>query len=100
MTSHRRVRLLPRAQRDFRTIIRYSLAMWSQRQSDVYRERIAEALQELGAFVNLGRARDEISLGLRSLGVADHVIYYRVNAEEVAVIRIAHAKLDPGELNV
>jgi toxin ParE1/3/4 len=91
---------LPRAQRDFRTIIRYSLAVWGQRQSEAYRARIADALQELGAFPNLGRARDEIAPGLRSLTVADHVIYYRVNAEEIAVIRIAHAKLDPVDLNL
>jgi toxin ParE1/3/4 len=100
MTSYRSVRLLPCAQRDYRTIIRYSLAVWGQRQSAAYRTRIANTLQELGAFPHLGRARDEIAPGLRSLTVADHVIYYRVDAEGVAMVRIAHAKLDPVDLNL
>ena len=86
---------MPRAQRDYRTILRYTLAAWGPRQRDAYRARIAGALQQLLAFPSIGRARDEIAQGIRSLAVADHIIYYRVDGATIVIIRIAHAKLDP-----
>jgi toxin ParE1/3/4 len=42
-----------------------------------------------------GRARDEVRLGLRSIAKAPHVVFYRVNADEVAqIVRILDGRRD------
>lgn len=42
----------------------------------------------------MGRARDEISPGLRSFPAGSHVIYYRVSDTELIVTRIVHGSRD------
>jgi toxin ParE1/3/4 len=51
-------------------------------------------MHELTRFPNLGRARNDISRGLRGRPVQAHVIYYRVDDEAVTIIRILHGKMD------
>ena len=62
--------------------------------SATYKAVIDRALRELTEFPNLGRARDEISPGLRSFPAGSHVIYYRVTETELIVTRIVHGSRD------
>ena len=46
----------------------------------------------------MGRVRDGLSPGYRSITVGDYLILYRiVSAEEVMVIRVVHGKRDLGK---
>lgn len=94
MTSPRKVRLTVEARTDLRAILRYSRRTWGERQRDVYAARLSEAMDGLTWLPNLGRGREEAPVGLRSLPVGEHVVYYRVDSASVTIIRILHQKRD------
>lgn len=41
-----------------------------------------------------GRARDDLSPGLRSVLVGDHLLFYRVSDTEVQIVRFIHGRPD------
>jgi toxin ParE1/3/4 len=61
-------------------------------------ERLAAAIDErcgrLGGLPELGRVRDELAPGLRSIVVEKYVIFYRVTPAAVEVLRILHGARD------
>lgn len=60
--------------------------------------RIVESLiagyKSLGQFSYRGRSRDDLSPGLRNLVEENYLIFYRVEAEDVFVVRILHGARD------
>lgn len=60
--------------------------------------RIAQALMQkcrlLAENPLLGRQRDELASGLRSFPVRSYVIFYRIAATHLEIIRILHAARD------
>ena len=42
----------------------------------------------------MGRARDELGPGLRSIVVGDYLLFYRVTDTEVIVVRFLHGRRD------
>src|SRR5262245_51750682 len=94
MLSNRSLRIAPAARRDIRLILRNTLQRWGADQRDAYRERLNDALLELTRFPEMGRARDEVSQGLRSQIVGEHVVYYRVSEQFVRILRIVHPRMD------
>jgi toxin ParE1/3/4 len=85
----------PRAQADYEDILAYGLPTRGEEQALAYEAAIDGALDDLGAFPQIGRARDELSPGYRSYPVEQHVIYYRVSEAAVTVIGIQHSKMSP-----
>lgn len=69
-----------------------------EQHSPLAAERLATALDErcalLGQFPQLGRAREELAAGLRSVVVERYVVFYRVTANAVEIIRILHGSRD------
>jgi toxin ParE1/3/4 len=86
--------LAPDARTDFADILLYTRRQWGQRQRAAYKTVIDRALRELTGFPNLGRARDEISPGLRRFSAGSQVIYYRVSDKALIVTRIVHSRRD------
>jgi toxin ParE1/3/4 len=72
----------------------YTAQQWGSAQGESYSEEIDRALAELGEHPHVGRPRDDVRPGLRSLRVEQHVIYYRVDADSVIVLRVLHRKMD------
>jgi toxin ParE1/3/4 len=95
MRSGRKLEFSPNAEDDLRSILDYSLTTWGRTQRDHYADRIMGALGELLVYPMLGSSRDDVSLELRMLRVAQHVVYYRVRPSTVRIVRILHAKLNP-----
>jgi len=48
----------------------------------------------LGQFPGMGRARDELMPGLRSVVVGSYVLFYRATQLEVQIVRILFGKRD------
>ena len=88
------VLLSPRAEEDFGAILLYGVNTWGEDQADAYEDAIDRALDRLGRFPRMGRARDEIFPGCRSLPVEQHAIYYHADRRMVTIDRILHAKMD------
>lgn len=95
MTSSLSVRFTPRARRDLRLVLRYSLVTWGERQRDAYAERLSASIDNLTRQPDLGRAWESTPPGLHSFPSGEHVVYYRFNARTLSIIRILHRKMDP-----
>src|SRR5829696_2076956 len=91
------VALKPAARRDVRSILLYTSQRWGFAQRVAYREALDQAFTTLSVNPLIGRSRDEIAPNLRSHSVQQHVIYYRVEAETVAVLRVLHGKMDAAQ---
>ena|SRR5829696_311365 len=59
-------------------------------------ERLEEHCQVLAAYPLIGRARDELAPGLRSLAFGRYVIFYRVPDDCVEIVRVLHGARDLG----
>lgn len=64
--------------------------------AEAYVRRIAARCGQLSSFPRRGRPRDELGLGLRSIAFERRAtILYRIEADEVVVLRVHYAGRDP-----
>lgn len=82
------------AQGDVRSILLHAGERWGLEQRDAYRAKLDGAFSILRSNPRVGRSRDDIAAGLRSYQIEEHVIYYRVVANAVTIVRILHGKMD------
>ncbi len=82
------------ARRDGRNALRRSGRQWGQEQRRRYRQVIDRAFETLLANPALGRRRDDYFPGCRTLPVGQHLICYRVDATEILIVRVIHARQD------
>jgi toxin ParE1/3/4 len=79
----------PLARSDLSEIWDY-IADDNETRADAFVDIIDQKFQALASYPNMGRSRDELEEGLRSFPVGRHVIFYRVIAEGVEIIRVLH----------
>ena len=48
----------------------------------------------IAMYPHIGRARDELNIGLRGFPAGDYVILYRVENEDVFILRVLHGRRD------
>jgi len=84
-----------RARQDLKEIWRFSCETWNEQQADKYLRQLAEKTALLRTNPNLGRRRDEVRPGYRSLVVNRHVVYYLVEEDSVRIVRVLHDGMDP-----
>lgn len=58
-----------------RSILLFTGQQWGTAQQDVYREALDQAFATLSVNPLIGRSRDEITPGVRSYSVQQHIIY-------------------------
>lgn len=68
---------------------------WGIDRARDYQADLMKAIDRLGEYPEMGRARDDLSAGCRSFPVKRHVVYYRVDDTGVTVLRILHGRMDP-----
>jgi toxin ParE1/3/4 len=54
------------------------------------------AIHELLTHPQLGSVRNDLAPGLRNIRAGQHVVFYRVDERSIRIVRILHAKMDPG----
>lgn len=57
-------------------------------------EKLTQRFDELIDMPGMGRKRDDLSPGLRSSRVGDHLIFYRVSEDKLEVIHVLHGAQD------
>ena len=62
--------------------------------ADKYLEGLRKRALELIKHPELGRKRDEIIPGIRSLLFRNHLIFYRLETSAIQVLRILHGNMD------
>ena len=84
----------PRAQADIDDIWEYTVEHWGLRQAEIYLRLIKEAVEAVAADPKVGRNCDDVRPGYRRYLVGSHVLFYRVTATAVVVVRILHQRMD------
>ena len=93
----KKIRRLPRAIEDLDQIW-FRIFKDNPEAADRLVEHIAAATARLLDFPDSGSPKPEILADLRSIPVGSYVIYYRVTAQTVDVLRIIHSARDVGKL--
>lgn len=82
-----------RAESDLEEILAYL-----DERSPAAADRLAAALEQrcqlLGQLPEMGRPRDELAPGLRSIAVERYVVFYRVAHRAVEILRVLHGARD------
>jgi toxin ParE1/3/4 len=82
-----RVRLTHDALDDIDSIWLY-IARDSERAADKFIAGVQDCLKQLARFPRLGRSRDELLPGVRSLVYYHHLIFYTIDGQTITVLRI------------
>lgn len=90
-------RLSPRARRDLETIWEYSFEQWGVEQANRYIDKIIAKFEVIAAGPLLLPACDHIRNGYRRGLVERHMIYFRVNAQIIVIMRILHSQMDANQ---
>ena len=87
-------RLTPAAERDLEIIWTHTVGQWGIEQANRYTDILTLAFAELAESPKSAPACDQIRPGYRRRHVERHMIYFRVTAYGIAVIRILHDRMD------
>ena len=90
-----RIRLEAQARRDLDSIARQGEDRWG---TDATRRYVGDLLglaRRLADMPGIGRRRDEIRAGLRSIPQGTHLILYRIDDDAITILAIPHQAADP-----
>jgi toxin ParE1/3/4 len=86
--------LSPQAGRDLGEIWDYTYAAWGMDKADAYLNEIRAALLTLCDSPLLGRDCGSTRAEYRKFPVGSHLLFYRLRANHIDVIRILHRRMD------
>lgn len=67
---------------------------WGDKQAKDYLLEIKNCLENLIVNPELGKPRNDICEGLRSIGVSRHVVFYRIGKTDIEIVRVLHGRMD------
>jgi toxin ParE1/3/4 len=87
-------RLSRRADADVRRIADTSLEQWGIAQARTYRAGLARLFDDLALNPKLGQSAAVLRPGLRRVIYQSHVVLYRIERDQVFIVRVLHARMD------
>lgn len=84
----------PQAQRDIEDIRSYTVQSWGANQADIYLGKIEDAFYSLLDNPEIGRERNDVKAGYRSIVIEKHVLFYKIKKSEIYILGIPHARMD------
>jgi len=88
------------ADKDIEAIFDYTALEYGLQKAADYTSQFSTVFHQLSQEPELGRARNEIKIGLRSILQNKHIIFYRVLEDHIRIVRILHGRSDiPSFLN-
>ena len=94
--SERRITRSPEAGHDLVARRLYGANEWSPEQADKHLFEIESICDRLLDDPELGRPRNELIVGVRSIVIMPHVVFYRVSKTEIEIVRVLHHRKDVG----
>ena len=88
--------LTPRAQADLDEIWDYTASRWSLNQAETYTRQLWRDIASVAEQPSLGSECPEVREGYRKYPSGSHVLFYRVIADGIDVVRILHERMDYG----
>lgn len=82
------------AQDDLLDIWHFGAFEWSPERADHHLRAIGDIFERLRKDPQLGRKRDDLLLGLRSLPVLPHIVFYRQTGQTIEIVRVLHQSSD------
>ncbi len=92
----RKIRKQALAEADLIEIWIYSYEQWGEAQAERYLDELENGINQLAAHPELGRRCDHIRQGYRAIQINRHIVYFKVTPSAIQVIRVLHARMDPG----
>ena len=86
--------LSPEADHDLEDIFDYTESHFGLNQARGYVSTFEAVFQQLCRTPHIGKHRKEIRVGLRSLVKEQHVVFYRILADRIRIVRVLHGSLD------
>ncbi|MDB5979056.1 MAG: plasmid stabilization system protein [Pseudomonas sp.] len=87
-------RLTPAAEGDLEAIWSYTARQWGTEQANHYIDIMAASFAQLAQHPKTAPACDAIRPGYRRSSVERHMIYFRITAYGIAIIRVLHDRMD------
>ena len=85
----------PLAENDLIDIWQYSYDKWGADKAAEYLMQLNAGMQGLTNNPQLGKSREHIRIGYRSIQINHHVIYYRLGDKFIDIIRVLHESMLP-----
>ena len=82
----------PEAEGDLLTIWRWGAAHFSPETADVHLRDLERAASNLTEFPEVGVARDQLVVGIRSIVVYPAVIFYRIGDAAIEIVRVVDGR--------
>lgn len=82
------------ADQDIEEIFDYSEQEFGYKQAVTYLLEIESLFLKITKFPELGKQRNEIKQGLRSIPIGEHLVFYRILKDRIRMVRILHASRD------
>lgn len=82
------------ADEDLQAIFIYTEEEFGTDQAVKYLVEIEDVFERLVETPELGKQRNEIKKGLRSLPVGAHIIFYRILTNHIRIVRVLHGSRD------
>jgi toxin ParE1/3/4 len=87
------VKLSPKARQDFIDILRYTGETWGEKQLQIYRDKIDDALHAMSQNPQRGHGRADLPATFSAYLVGSHVIVYRGMGDAIGIVRILHQRM-------
>ncbi len=85
----------PDAEIDLENIWLYSFEKWSEGQADRYYDELIDGIEKLVDNPMLGKSREKVRQGYRSIQINRHVVYYQLQGEIIDIVRVLHERMIP-----
>jgi toxin ParE1/3/4 len=72
----------------------YSFDKWGEVQASRYLKALDVQMTKLLTHPLLGRSRDSLRLGYRSIQIERHLVFYRVSEVEIEIVRVLHVSME------
>lgn len=90
----RKYRVTPAARDDLNNIGRYTLLKWGKAQRNIYLKNLETRFLWLASNPLLGKHRTDINEGFYSFPQGEHLVFYMIQADGIAIIGIPHKEMD------
>lgn len=87
----------PLAEDDLLDIWQYSYDKWGVDKAAEYLMQLNTGMQGLTSNPMLGKSRDVVRRGYRSIQINRHVIYFRRQGNTIDIVRVLHERMMPAK---
>lgn len=95
MVDKYKIQISARAEKDFKSIQRYTLKTYGDKQVWIYTGMLKEGLRKLADNPKLyGHSRPDIPQIYRAYKIGEHSLIYRIDSDTVYLVAILHGSMD------